>query len=101
MGNLKVTARTWDDGKARTFEVRGQTARALIALHEAGNQGCTAQDVSSWAYRFAAYCWELRHRYRLDIRTDREEHPGGWHGRHVLVSAVQIKFVDTSGDDAA
>ena len=26
----------------------------------------------------------------LTIRTEREEHPGGWHGRHVLETPVRI-----------
>lgn len=101
MPDLTATARTWNNGKARVFELRGQTARALIALVEAGDHGCSALEVSSWAYRFAAYCWELRHRYGLDIRTDREAHAGGWHGRHVLVTPVEIVSVETNGNVAA
>jgi hypothetical protein len=88
-----VTARVWHDGEARVIEVRGQTAKALVALVTAGEHGRTAKQVAGWAFRFAAYCHELRHRYDIDIRTDREEHPGGWHGRHVLVSPVEIVSV--------
>ena len=97
MNRIKVTARTWDDGAERLFEVQGQTAKTLAALIESGDHGCTAQEVSSWAYRFAAYCWDLRHRYGLDIQTIREAHHGGWHGRHVLITPVEIVLVEPSG----
>ena len=56
--------------------VRGQTARALIALKKAGASGITAQEVSSWALRLAAYVMELR-RCGLDVETVRETHRGG------------------------
>lgn len=69
---------------------RGQTAKALLALAKAGAAGVTALEVASWAYRFAAYCHELRKHYGLSIQTLREPHPGGWHGRHVLLSPVLI-----------
>ena len=68
----------------RLFVVRGQTAKALVALVAGGDRGVSALEVATWAYRLAAYCHELRTRYGLAIRTEREEHPGGWHGRHVL-----------------
>lgn len=73
--------------------MRGQTAKALIALVNGGDRGVTALEVATWAYRFAAYCHDLRTRYALAIRTEREEHPGGWHGRHVLETPVTIRFV--------
>jgi hypothetical protein len=72
------------------FIVRGQTARSLRALLDAGGNGVTALEVSTWALRFAAYCHDLRHKHGLAIETLREAHPGGWHGRHVLRSQVQI-----------
>jgi hypothetical protein len=71
--------------------VRGQTARTLLALHKAGQEGVTAQEVSSWALRLAAYVLELRKR-DLKIQTIRESHPGGWHGRYVLHTSVEIAF---------
>jgi hypothetical protein len=77
----------------RRFIVRGQTAKALIAMVNGGDRGVTAPEAASWAYRFAAYCHELRTRYGLSIRTDREEHQGGWHGRHVLETPVKILLV--------
>lgn len=84
---LIVACQRLDGGGA--FTVTGQTARALVALHSAGNRGVTALEVSTWAYRFAAYCFDLR-RLGLDIETLREPHVGGWHGRHVLHTPVTL-----------
>ena len=89
-----VTACVYQDGQGRVLEVHGQPAKALLALVEAEDNGCTAQEVASWAYRFAAYTHELRHRYGLAIRTDRKPHPNGWHGRHVLETPVEILNVE-------
>lgn len=77
----------------RPFVVRGQTAKAILALVCGGDHGVTALEAATWAFRFAAYCFVLRTRYGLAIRTEREEHPGGWHGRHVLETPVTIRFV--------
>lgn len=82
-------------GNGRYFETRGQIAKALVALVDAGDRGVTALDVSSWAYRFAAYTFDLRKNHGLEIQTLREEHPGGWHGRHVLRTPVRIVSVET------
>lgn len=70
--------------------VTGQTARALEALVRRGKEGVTALEVSSWAYRFAAYCFVLKRDFGLIIETQREPHEGGWHGRHILHSPVKI-----------
>lgn len=83
----------------RPFSVRGQTARALLALVAAGSAGVTAHEVATWAFRLAAYCFELRVRYDLVIRTEREAHPGGWHGRHVLETRVTIRFIADPGQE--
>jgi hypothetical protein len=72
------------------FIVRGQTAKSLGALIAAGPLGVSALEVSSWAFRFAAYCHVLRRKQGLAIETVREKHEGGWHGRHVLRSVVEI-----------
>ncbi|CAN1556863.1 hypothetical protein MCERH10_02430 [Caulobacteraceae bacterium] len=80
-----------DDG-GPSFTVSGQTAKAITALVLAGRQGVTALEVSTWAYRFAAYCHELRKR-GLEIETLREPHEGGWHGRHVLHTLVRLEPV--------
>ena len=86
----------------RRFIVRGQTAKALVALVASGDRGATALDVSTWALRFAAYCHLLRRDFGLSIRTDREDHPGGWHGRHVLETPVRIVLVaDPEQEDEA
>jgi hypothetical protein len=68
---------------------------------QAGEFGCTAFEVAGWAYRFAAYSFDLRRRYGLVIRTDREDHPGGWHGRHVLETPVEILQIETGTGVAA
>ena len=78
-------------GPKGSFTVRGQTAKALRALIAAGDKGVTALEVATWAYRFAAYCFDLRHKHDLAIETLREPHAGGWHGRHVLHTIVIIE----------
>jgi hypothetical protein len=86
----------------RRFIVRGQTAKALIALVAGGDRGATALEVSTWALRFAAYCHLLRRDFGLSIRTEREDHPGGWHGRHVLETPVRMVLVaDPEQEDKA
>ena len=77
-------------GPQGTFMVKGQTAKALIALIKAGANGITALEVNSWAYRLGAYVHELRRRHGLAIETQREGHEGGWHGRYVLRSPVTL-----------
>ena len=67
-----------------------QPRRALSALINAGSQGVTALELSSWAYRLGAYVHTLRHDYGLAIETLREPHDGGWHGRYVLHTPCQI-----------
>ena len=77
-------------GPQGTFMVKGQTAKALIALIKAGANCITALEVNSWAYRLGAYVHELRRRHGLAIETQREGHEGGWHGRYVLRSPVTL-----------
>jgi hypothetical protein len=84
---LKIIAATPD---GQIIRVSGQVARTLLALIDAGPAGRTALECASWALRLAAYCHELKHRHGLVIETGREEHPGGWHGRHVLHSPLRI-----------
>lgn len=88
-------------GDGRRFMVRGQTARALVALVEAGDRGVTALECSTWALRLAAYCHVLRHDYGLDIETKRETHAGGWHGRHILRTPVTIVSAELEPVDDA
>lgn len=102
MRALKVTAKFVCDEKECFITVRGQTAKSLLALVEAYPKGVTAQEVSSWALRFAAYCHDLIHKHGLSIRTDREQHEGGWHGRHVLETPVEIiEIIQPERKDAA
>jgi hypothetical protein len=97
MSRLQVTA----VGPQGPFTVAGQEAKALLALVRAGSAGRTALEVATWAYRFGAYVWKLRHRYGLAIETRRELHEGGWHARYVLVSPVTIAPDNTGGKQAA
>ncbi|MAZ02510.1 MAG: hypothetical protein CMN56_05170 [Sneathiella sp.] len=90
MSRMSVTAINKEYDAPTPFTVRGQTAKCLLALVEAGEKGTTALETSSWALRFSAYCFDLRHNHGLSIRTDREPHDAGWHGRHVLETPVEI-----------
>jgi hypothetical protein len=90
MKRLTVEFETYENGASIVREVRGQTAKALVALVDAGSQGITALGCGAWAFRLAAYCFDLRKEYGLAVRTDREDHEGGWHGRHVLETPVRI-----------
>lgn len=72
------------------FIVRGQPARTLAALVEAGAQGVTAQEVAGWAFRLAAYVHTLRTVHLLPIETLREPHDTGWHGRYVLHAKIAL-----------
>jgi hypothetical protein len=59
---------------SRRFTATGrQVCRTLRALIEAGDQGITALEVSSWALRLA-----------------HEPHEGGHHGRYRLISRVTL-----------
>ena len=93
-GKLTVTAIVRDGGVAREITARGQEAKSLLALVEAGSRGVTALEICTWALRFAAYCHSLRKRCGLLIAMIREPHPGGWHGRHILRSRVEILSVE-------
>ncbi|MGE0735303.1 MAG: hypothetical protein AB7P50_11175 [Alphaproteobacteria bacterium] len=94
---LKVRARIAGGDTAREIVASGQEAKALLALAEAGARGVTALECAAWAYRLAAYAHSLRKRFGLVIVTLHEAHPGGWHGRHVLETAVEILEVMEAG----
>ena len=88
---LRVIAKAYIDGKAVIFETTGRNAQTLIALVKAGDRGVTALELSNtWALRLSAYVHTLRHIYKLDIKTQKEQHDGGWHARYVLISTVEI-----------
>lgn len=83
---MEITAVTSD---GQPFRVKGQTARTLMALVEAGQSGITALEMSTWALRLAAYILDLR-RLGLLIQMESEPHEGGWHGRYRILSPVRI-----------
>lgn len=87
-------------GTVRGF-ASGQTAKCLVALMHAGKRGITALECDTWAYRLAAYCYILRRDWGLVIRTEREDHPGGWHGRHILETPVRIVPSDSAAQARA
>jgi hypothetical protein len=85
---ISLTARLLPSGAP--FRVSGQEARTLSLLVEKGQRGVTAFDFPGGPpFRLPAYCWSLI-RKGLSIETRRENHSGGWHGRFVLHSAVEI-----------
>lgn len=88
--HTKAHCRRYVEGEARHFELTGRLAQTVWYLIEAGTEGVTALEMSSWALRLGAYVHVLRHEYGLDITTAREEHEGGWHGRYVLHTPVEI-----------
>jgi hypothetical protein len=47
-------------------------------------------EVSSWAFRLAAYIHLLRTEYGLDIATVSEPHEGGKHARYFLRDDVRL-----------
>lgn len=86
---LSVTARRPPDGDA--FHVTGQEARTLLLLIEKGQQGVVAYDFEGGPpFRLPAYTWSLMRKHNLIIETVRESHPGGWHGRFVLHTLLQV-----------
>jgi hypothetical protein len=97
--NKPARLRVKGSGPSGEFSVSGQTARALLALVDAAGRGVTALELSAWALRLAAYVHSLR-RLGLAITLLREPHPGGWHGRYVLASPVQLLSI-CSGEGGA
>lgn len=88
MGSTPRVSVKWASPRG-TFTETGQKAKTLIALVRAGERGVTAVEVASWAFRLSAYVHRLRG-LGLQITTEREAHPGGWHGRYVLVTPVTL-----------
>ena len=75
----------------QSFTVNGKIARTLSALVKAGAKGITALELSNtWALRLGHYVFVLRREHGLNIQTLREDHDGGWHGRYVLHTPVEI-----------
>lgn len=94
---LKLKARLLPDGQP--FTVRGQEAKTLLLLRQKGQLGVVAYDFRGGPpFRLPAYTWSLMRRHGLIIETQRELHDGGWHGRFVLHSSIEI-IID--GDDSS
>lgn len=74
--------------------VKGRQAQSICWLHLKQDKGVTSQEMSSWALRLGAYIHILRHKHNLNIRTDKEPHEGGSHGRYVLLSKVDIVKIE-------
>ena len=92
MRKLKITARIGTDGKP--FETVGQEAKTLALLVAKGKTGVEAYDFQGGPpFRLPAYCHSLI-RKGLIIETVRVTHDGGWHGRFVLHTPVEILAVD-------
>jgi hypothetical protein len=88
----------------REIEVTGRFAQTLKALVEAGENGVTALDLSSWAVRLGHYIFVLRHKHGLNIETIDEQHGGdypGRHGRYILRSQVRLLAGDGEEGKAA
>lgn len=96
-----LSPKKWHERKSvleigeQKFVISGQKLSTLLALIAAGPRGITALEVSSWAYRLAAYCHELK-RLGVPIVTAREPHEGGWHGRYRLEGKVKLHPVTTA-----
>ena len=86
---FKVTARIIPDGVP--FTTASQEARTLLLLHQKGALGVVAYDFQGGPpFRLPANTWALMRKHGLVIETRRELHEGGWHGRFVLHTPVEI-----------
>lgn len=86
---IKVIARVSPGGNA--FTVTGQEAKTLLLLSQKGNAGVTAYDFRGGPpFRLPAYCHSMIKHKGLSIETRRESHEGGWHGRFVLHTPIEI-----------
>jgi hypothetical protein len=78
------------------FVLKGQKAKTLKALIENGDKGCTALEISkTFALRLSEYIRALRSDglaggCNLNIITNKETNPVGWHGRYILCDNVKI-----------
>lgn len=86
----KVRLKIVEPDNVHERQACGRVAQTIVALVAAKAKGITAAEMSCWAYRLGAYVHILRHDYGLDIVTLREEHDGGFHGRYVLITPVEI-----------
>ena len=64
------------------------TAATLV---EKGQAGVVAYDFRGGPpFRLPAYTWSLGRNFGLVIETRREAHDGGWHGRFVLHTQIEV-----------
>jgi len=96
--SLFVRAKVGD----REINCNGREAQSLLALIAAGNAGITSLDMgrAGWAIRLAAYIGDLR-KMGVAIRTDRERHVGGNHGRYTLTEPIKIVWRSDNGQQEA
>jgi hypothetical protein len=84
------------NGQEVIFVLKGQKAKTLKALIENGDKGCTALEISkTFALRLSEYIRALRSDglaggCNLNIITNKETNPVGWHGRYILCDNVKI-----------
>ena len=87
--HLKVTACILPDGQP--FTCRGQEAKTLVLLHQKGAAGVQRYGCRGGPrLRLPAHCHSLIKRKGLHIETQRVTHDGGWHGRFVLHTPIEI-----------
>lgn len=84
---------TVQENPPRKLLLTGREAQTLGWLALKSEAGVTAQEVSTWALRLAAYVHLLRHKHGLAIKTIREPHEGGEHARYALTVQVDIEAV--------
>jgi hypothetical protein len=93
MAKIVITARVLPHGVP--FTCKGQEAKTLLLLTEKSTAGVVAYDFTGGPpFRLPAYTWALMRNHGLNIETLREQHEGGWHGRFVLHTPVEIVAVN-------
>ena len=93
-----VQCKAWINDQPALLTIKGKPARVLKALVEQKEEGVTALELSNtWALRMSGYISDLRHKYSLHITTNKEDHSGGWHGRYVLITPVEILKIENMG----
>jgi len=90
----KINARLAPDGT--WISLCGREAETLITMAAKGPKGLRAYDFAAGPpYRLNAYVFDLRG-FGFPIRTDREDHAGGYHAVYVLECPVEIAVVTPS-----